>query len=86
MGIKLADQEIQLCYRIGRINTSKVRGILLKLNNLETKELIYKKKKLLKGTGIVVREDLTSHRVALMDKAIQKLDLKSVWTDHGKIT
>ncbi|CAH1163372.1 unnamed protein product [Phaedon cochleariae] len=85
MSLNLSDADIQLCYRIGKGQGNKSRGIFLKLKQLTTKQTIYGKKKLLKGTNIVVREDLTTLRVNMMNEAIGKLGLKNVWTENGKI-
>ncbi|KAG5878128.1 hypothetical protein JTB14_017217 [Gonioctena quinquepunctata] len=56
-----------------------------KLKNDEVKQQIYSKKELLKGTGIIIREDLTKSRVELLDDTISKFGLKQVWTESGKI-
>ncbi|KAG5872048.1 hypothetical protein JTB14_008340 [Gonioctena quinquepunctata] len=48
-------------------------------------ELGKTKKKLLKGTGIIIREDLTKSRVELLNDTISKFGLKQVWTESGKI-
>lgn len=85
MSLNLIESDILLCYRIGKSEQKKSRGVFLKLKDLETKKMIYSKKKLLKGTGIVIREDLTSLRVNLLNEAIRIQGLKNVWTEHGKI-
>nr|CAH7718139.1 unnamed protein product [Callosobruchus chinensis] len=46
---------------------------------------IFNNKKLLKGTRIVIKEDLTTLRVNLMSRVIVKTSLKSAWTSEGKI-
>lgn len=85
MFLNIASSDIQICYRIGRKNEVKPRGIYLKLNNCEIKKSIYSKKKLLKGTGVVIREDLASLRLELLNETISNFSLKQVWTDSGKI-
>nr|CAI5830707.1 unnamed protein product [Callosobruchus analis] len=49
LGIKLSDHDIRACYRIGQRTNNKPRGILVRFHDPEMKELIYKKKKMLKG-------------------------------------
>ncbi|CAH1173915.1 unnamed protein product [Phaedon cochleariae] len=85
MSLNLADQDISICYRIGKRVENKPRGIFMKLSNLESKQAIYEKKKLLKGTGVVIREDLTGPRVKQLNTAIEKFGIKNVWTLNGKI-
>ncbi|CAG9820710.1 unnamed protein product [Phaedon cochleariae] len=85
MAITLRDEDINLCYRIGKKNDEKPRGIFIKLRSLDLKQNVYSKKKLLKGTGVVIREDLTKTRVQLLNDSIEKFGLKNVWTENGKI-
>ncbi|CAG9817123.1 unnamed protein product [Phaedon cochleariae] len=87
LATKLTEEDIEICYRIGKKedNHQKPRGIFLKLKNYDVRQDIYKKKKLLKGTGIMIREDLTRIRVELLAKAIDKASIEDVWTDAGKI-
>ena len=52
----------------------------------EAKKLeVYRKKKRLKGSTIVVTENLTSLRLSLYKKAITVLGSNNVWTSEGKI-
>ncbi|KAG5865291.1 hypothetical protein JTB14_012361 [Gonioctena quinquepunctata] len=74
-----------ICYRIGTRNDVESREINLKLKNDEVKQQINSKKKLLEGTGIIIRQDLTISRVELLNDTISKFGLKQVWTESGKI-
>nr|CAI5823236.1 unnamed protein product [Callosobruchus analis] len=74
-----------LCHRVGRKEEGKNRGVFIKITSIQKRNLIYAKKKHLKGTGVVVREDLTSLRAELLRKAIEKIGLRNVWTENGKI-
>nr|CAH7749740.1 unnamed protein product [Callosobruchus chinensis] len=56
---------------------NRTRGVLLKLSRPSLKQAIYNKKKLLKGSGIVIKEDLTENRMKLLEAAIEKTSLKS---------
>ncbi|XP_074026905.1 uncharacterized protein [Leptinotarsa decemlineata] len=85
MAITLRDEDINLCYRIGKKIDEKPRGIFIKLRTLDLKPNIYSKKRLLKGTGVVIREDLKEARVQLLNDSIEKIGLKNVWTENGKI-
>nr|CAI5855927.1 unnamed protein product [Callosobruchus analis] len=83
--LRLENDDIQICYRVGKKEENKPRGIFLKFKNQNIKEAIYRKKKLFKGSGIVVREDLTKVRLELLNYAIEKIGLKSMWTENSKI-
>ncbi|CAH1173959.1 unnamed protein product [Phaedon cochleariae] len=89
LNCNIKDQDIELCYRIGKTdnstNTKKARGILLKLKDYEIRQTIYHAKKMLKGTGVIIREDLTKIRMELMTMAIERTSVKNVWTEAGKI-
>nr|CAI5820471.1 unnamed protein product [Callosobruchus analis] len=75
MKFNISTSDIQLCYRIGKTNETKPRGIYLKLNSEEIRNKIYNKK-LVKGTGLVIREDISSLRVELFNLAVRKFGLK----------
>nr|CAI5818608.1 unnamed protein product [Callosobruchus analis]CAI5819967.1 unnamed protein product [Callosobruchus analis]CAI5834406.1 unnamed protein product [Callosobruchus analis]CAI5845889.1 unnamed protein product [Callosobruchus analis]CAI5860693.1 unnamed protein product [Callosobruchus analis] len=85
MSFTLTEDDIHSCYRIGQKRQLKTRGIFLSLKEYTTRSKIYTNKKLFKGTGIVIKEDLTALRVDLMSRVIEKTSLKSVWTSEGKI-
>lgn len=60
-------------------------AIIVKFTSGSIKKDIYKNKSKLKGTSIVIREDLTLRRVATYKEAIKKFGNRSVWTNQGKI-
>lgn len=84
MGIDLTSANIDQCYRLGKFSDDR-RAVLLKLSNEKLKKLIMSKKKLLKGTGVVVAEDLTSQTYKLFKDASNKLGKSKVWTADGNI-
>nr|CAI5862648.1 unnamed protein product [Callosobruchus analis]CAI5865949.1 unnamed protein product [Callosobruchus analis] len=47
--------------------------------------LVYNKKKMLKGTRMVIKEDLTARRLKIVKTASDKYGFKNVWTVNGKI-
>nr|CAH7717815.1 unnamed protein product [Callosobruchus chinensis] len=79
LGVTVDHNEILLCTSIGKMKVNNSRGVLFKLKNIKKKQEISNKKKNFKGTGIVVKEDLTGHRVKVMEAAIEKTSLSSVW-------
>nr|CAH7743111.1 unnamed protein product [Callosobruchus chinensis] len=85
LGTKLNLDDIVFCTRFGKKQDSYSRGILLKLAKIGIKQNIYSKEKMFKGSGVIVKEDLTDARLKLMDAAIEKTSLRSVWSHHGTI-
>nr|CAI5833247.1 unnamed protein product [Callosobruchus analis]CAI5833861.1 unnamed protein product [Callosobruchus analis]CAI5850822.1 unnamed protein product [Callosobruchus analis]CAI5853806.1 unnamed protein product [Callosobruchus analis]CAI5866463.1 unnamed protein product [Callosobruchus analis] len=49
------------------------------------KQNIYSKKKMLKGTGIVIKEDLTKEKMDLVNILTESLNFRNVWTLNGII-
>lgn len=85
MQMQLTANNIEVCHRIGKTKEGKPRSIFLKLTDFQTKNNIFRKKKLLKGTGVVIKEDLTPVRLGIVNSAIAKTSLRDVWTENGKI-
>lgn len=85
LAMNLTPDDITLCYRVGSKNNGKPRGIYLKLKSIVMKQDIYAKKKMLKGTSIVIKEDLTSTRVDIVNQLTEKIGYRNVWTNDGKI-
>lgn len=85
MDINIKPDDIEACFRVGTKKKQERRGIYLKLSSLPIKQIIYANKKMLKGTGIVIKEDLTKARLDLVNQIAEKIGLKNVWTQNGKI-
>lgn len=85
MNINIRPEDIESCHRVGKRENAKSRGILLKLQAHSKKQEIFNAKKLLKGTGTVIKEDLTQTRVKILQEAIQKFSINNTWTKNGKI-
>lgn len=85
LNIQLSSKDIESCYRIGKKDPTKKRGIFIRFHSFQIKQDIYLQKKLLKGTGILIREDLTEGRLMLLNQAIKKHSLNNVWTKNGNI-
>lgn len=86
--INLPDGVINECRRIGPKNksVSKSRVTLVNLSRCKYKHLIIKYRKLLKGTKIVITEDLSKESYSLFKDAVRELgrDVK-VWSMDGNI-
>ncbi|CAH1986722.1 unnamed protein product [Acanthoscelides obtectus] len=85
MGINIKQEGILECRRLGKKRGGKPTGIILKLNGFVMKQNIYNKKKLLKDPNVSINEDLTENRLKLMEAAIEKTSLRSVWSYLGTV-
>lgn len=61
------------------------KPIIVKFVTRNIKKLVYSKKSSLKGSGVVIKEDLTKHRAQLLSKVAKKYGAKHVWSYDGKI-
>ena len=67
-------------------DNGKPRPLLVKLSNERIKDIVFRNKKELKGSGITITEFLTPTRSALLKKCYDEIPAnKSIWTDNGRI-
>lgn len=59
--------------------------VIVKFTSHMVKEKVFNNKKLFKGSGISVAEDLTAARYKLYRAAAQKFGVKHVWTRNGNV-
>nr|CAI5849905.1 unnamed protein product [Callosobruchus analis] len=83
LGVDIVHGDIISCTRIGKRSHNKTRSILVQFSNASMKQCVYNKKKFLKGSGVVVKEDLTERRLQLMEAAIEKVTFRAVWSFMG---
>lgn len=85
MNVDINKSNIAAAYRVGKKNENKPRHVVVVFNDNSTKMRVYNKKKSLKGTKIVIKEDLTVSRVKTVREASEKYGFKNVWTVNGHI-
>lgn len=84
--VNVKKEDIEDIYRTGpRDNGRTKRQILVKLSSERVRNEVYRSKKLLKGSGITIREDLTKPRRDLLKVAIETFESRNVWTQSGKV-
>lgn len=85
--MKMSDVECQplLAFRVGKQSNGNPRHVIVTFSNVHSKNIIYRKKTMLKGSGIVIKEDLTSERVKMVKAASEKHGFRNVWTCNGSI-
>lgn len=77
--------EIAYAHRVGRKNKEKPRHIVVSFKDNNFKNTVYGKKKLLKGTFIVIKEDLSNGRWKLVQELAEIHGVKNVWTFNGAV-
>lgn len=85
MKITLKPEDIETCHRVGNGKDGKSRGILLKLHDHRKRMEIFNAKRNLKGSGIVIKEDLTNIRVKILEEAGKKFSFTNTWTKNGRV-
>lgn len=85
MNCNINSHDIVSVYRTGTIRNDKPRHVVIKFCDNACKMKIYNNKKSLKGTGLVLKEDLIHSRVLMVQKASDKYGFKNVWTINGII-
>ena len=96
--ITIGPEDIDVSYRMGRKrqpvsdhavtrsqNKPIYRPVLVKFVSYKIRKLVFDNKKLLKGSGFVIRKELTACRLKLYKSAVEKFTIKNVWTIDGKV-
>lgn len=84
MDVDISAEEIESAYRIGK-KGSNVRAVMVKFKSIRPKNLVVKKRRLLRGSGVVIAEDLTASRHRLLKEAVERLGKHCVWALDGHI-
>ncbi|XP_071834553.1 uncharacterized protein [Apostichopus japonicus] len=85
LGVDITPSSIDRAHRVGTLIENRIRAIIVKFQSHKDCKSFIKNRRKLKGSGIVIKEDLTHHNQQLL-KATQNHDLiESAWTSDGKI-
>ncbi|CAG9814180.1 unnamed protein product [Phaedon cochleariae] len=77
---------IENTYRIGKYDKNKARPIMVKFTTASHKNMIFRNKKLMKNTGIILREDITPEQLKIFKAALLKVGKNGkIWTNLGVI-
>ncbi|KAG5880639.1 hypothetical protein JTB14_037291 [Gonioctena quinquepunctata] len=71
--VEVNPHEIERYYRIGKTDGKKMRPIIMMFNESWRRNKLHSKKKMLKGSGLIIREDLTSKQKGYSKPQIIKL-------------
>jgi len=85
LGIIITPHDIDTIHRTGRFRNDQPRAIILKFVRRNLKENVLREKRNLKGTGVVVVEDLTRQNLKLLKDVRDHPSVQSAWTSNGKV-
>lgn len=84
LGIKVGPHEIDVAHRLGGVQ-GKGKPIIVKFVRRLFKKTVLASRTKLKGTRIVIKEDLTKKRLNLLKLAGEKYGPRKVWSVEGRI-
>lgn len=85
LDVQIDPSEIDRSHRIGKPGSPSPRHIIVKFLSYSVRQRVIKNRRRLKGTGIVVKEDLTKYNQSLLQEAKKLAKVKSAWSHDGKI-
>ena len=87
MGLELSAYDIDIAHRLGKYENNKIRPVIVKFVSRQTKYIVMKNTKHLKGTKLSVNEDLTNvnHKVLSSLRHKDKVNVIKDWSFEGKL-
>lgn len=92
IGVDLPLNSIERSHRVGapRVprevdKAPRPRPIIVRFQSHRDRREIFAKKKALKGSGMVLREDLTPRRAEVLRRAVERHGVRKVWTVDGRV-
>lgn len=83
--IRVDVRDIDIAHRMGAFRADGNRPVICKFVSRMLKTRIIRERRKLKGTKIVIRDDLTLKNQKLLEETSAVSNVKSVWSDNGKI-
>lgn len=84
MKLNVDKSVIDRVHRLGNIKNGK-QQIIIKFVSYRDRATVLYNRKLLKGTGVYLTEDLTAHRLGLLKKSQMDFGKENAWTMDGTI-
>ena len=85
LGYKLVDSDIEVAHRLGSYQSNKDRAVIVRFNSRKVTEEVTSRRRALKGSGIVIAEDLTKINAARYQKVRELSGVVRAWTRRGEI-
>lgn len=83
--LKLAPRDIDISHRLGKFSPDANRPVICKFVSRVVKKNVMSVRRQLKGTSIIIREDLTQKNAKLLEEVSAKDGIQNAWSDDGKI-
>lgn len=83
--MNFSGERVDLIYRIGKTTQDGNRAIFVRFKQYEYKEEVMRNRSTLKGTEVILADDLTKENHAILKEAVLKLGKRNVWCLGGKI-
>lgn len=83
--MNITHEKVENAYRIGKSTQAGQRSILIKFKEHKYKEEVMQNRKVLKGTKIIISDDLTKTRHSILREAVNRLGSKNVYCLSGRI-
>ena len=83
--LKLPPGAVQRAHRIGSKKAERSRPIIVRFTDYNVKRSVYKNKRQLKGTRLLITENLTPPRQALYKQVRDCKSVSASWTNDGNI-
>ena len=87
LNVRVTPHCIDRSHRLGRFQPSsnKSRPVIVKFVSYETRHQVFSAKRRLKGTKLVITENLTKRRSELLNRTRTQPDVTCAWTTDGRI-
>ena len=83
--VSMNENDIDAIHRTGTNRDGRPRGVIIKFVRRTLKEKVMSSKKMLKGSGFVITEDLTKNNLALFHAVKDNTNVLHAWTVNGKV-
>lgn len=88
LGVSIGRETIDRCHRLGtsaNSSTSRPRAVIVKFTTYQARQKVFSMKRQLKGTKLLITENLTRRRNELLSKAKSLPNVTATWTSDGRI-
>lgn len=85
LSVSLKPSDIDIAHRMGRFQKEGNRIVICRFVSRSVRNDLMKKRSALKGSTFVIRDDLTRKNAKLLEKTSEVENVKSAWSDQGKI-
>lgn len=85
LDLRICERDIDISHRIGKFTEAGNRPIICKFVSRIVKSEVVKARRKLKGTPVVIKEDLTVKNAKLLQNVTERQNVKSAWSDEGRI-